>query len=80
LEDVISEHPDIVECAAIGIPDEKTGEAIKMFLVAANPVTEEALVAYCKERLTGYKIPRHFEFRDDLPKSTVGKILRKDLR
>ena len=80
LEDVISQHPDVVECAAVGMPDEKTGEAIKIFLVAANPVTEATLMAYCKQRLTSYKVPRHFEFRDDLPKSTVGKILRKDLR
>ena len=80
LEDVISQHPDVVECAAVGIPDEQTGEVIKIFLVAANPVTEADLIAYCKQRLTGYKVPRRFEFRDDLPKSNVGKILRKDLR
>ncbi|ARN75284.1 AMP-binding protein [Oceanicoccus sagamiensis] len=80
LEDVISQHPDVVECAAVGVPDDKTGEAIKIFAVLANPISEKELIAYCRDNLTAYKVPKHFEFRDDLPKSTVGKILRKDLR
>ncbi len=80
LEDVISQHPDVVECAAVGVPDDKTGEAIKIFAVLANPISKEALVTYCRDNLTAYKVPKHFEFLDDLPKSTVGKILRKDLR
>ncbi|MEE8057902.1 MAG: AMP-binding protein [Pseudomonadales bacterium] len=80
LDAVLTEHPDVVECAAVGIPDAKFGEMIKMFVVTGTNVSAEELKAYCKERLTGYKVPRMFEFRDELPKSAVGKILRRELR
>lgn len=81
LEDVISGHPKVLECAAIGIPDEKSGEAVKVFIVKKDEsLTQEEVMKYCKEHLTSYKIPRQVEFRKELPKSNVGKILRKDLR
>jgi long-chain acyl-CoA synthetase len=81
VEDAISKHPDVVECAAIGVPNEKTGEAIKLFVVRSRPdLTEKAVVDFAHQELTGYKVPHIIEFRDDLPKSNVGKILRKDLR
>jgi long-chain acyl-CoA synthetase len=81
LENVISLCPGVVECAAIGIADDKQGEAIKVFVVKNDPaLTEEDVSAYCKQHLTGYKRPSHIEFRDDLPKTNVGKILRRELR
>ena len=81
LENVISLCPGVVECAAIGVPDEKQGEAIKVFVVRRDPsLTEEAVLQYCNGQLTGYKRPRHIEFRDALPKTNVGKILRRELR
>ncbi|MCX4029269.1 AMP-binding protein [Endozoicomonas sp. SM1973] len=81
LEDELATHPDVLQCAAIGVPSEKTGEAIKMFVVSKNPnLTQEELVNYLKERVTGYKVPRVFEFRDELPTTNVGKILRRELR
>jgi long-chain acyl-CoA synthetase len=81
LENVISLCPGVVECAAIGIADDKQGEAIKVFVVRNDPaLTEEDVSAYCKQNLTGYKRPSHIEFRDDLPKTNVGKILRRELR
>lgn len=81
IEDVVSSHPKVVECAAVGIPDTKSGEAVKVYLVAtAEGVTENELKEFCRERLTAYKVPRFFEFRDDLPKTNVGKILRRELR
>jgi acyl-CoA synthetase (AMP-forming)/AMP-acid ligase II len=81
LENVISLCPGVVECAAIGIPDEKTGEAIKVFAVKSDPLlTEEDVAKFCRQNLTGYKIPKYIEFRDDLPKTNVGKILRRELR
>lgn len=81
LENVISLCPGVVECAAIGVPDEKQGEAIKVFVVRKDAtVTEEAVLRYCNENLTGYKRPRHIEFKDALPKTNVGKILRRELR
>ncbi len=81
LENVISLCPGVVECAAIGIPDEKQGEAIKVFVVKNDPtLTEEQVASYCKDNLTGYKRPKYIEFRDDLPKTNVGKILRRELR
>lgn len=81
LENVISLCPGVVECAAIGIPDEKQGEAIKVFVVKNDPtLTEEDVAKYCRQNLTGYKVPKHIEFRDDLPKTNVGKILRRELR
>jgi acyl-CoA synthetase (AMP-forming)/AMP-acid ligase II len=81
LENVISLCPGVVECAAIGVPDEKQGEAIKVFVVRRDPtLTEEAVMRYCNDQLTGYKRPKHIEFRDSLPKTNVGKILRRQLR
>ena len=81
IEDVVAHHPKVMEVAVIGVPDDKSTEAVKMFIVKGDPsLTEEELRAFCKEELTGYKRPRHIEFRDDLPKSNVGKILRRELR
>lgn len=81
VEDVVSSHPKVVECAAVGVPDAKSGEAVKVFLVpTADGVTETELKEFCRERLTAYKVPRLFEFRDELPKTNVGKILRRQLR
>lgn len=81
IEDVVALHPGVMEAAAIGVPDEKSGEAVKLFVVKKDAgLTEEGLAAHCKENLTGYKRPRHIEFRDDLPKTNVGKILRRELR
>ncbi|WP_096696674.1 AMP-binding protein [Polaromonas sp. AER18D-145] len=81
LENVVSLFPGVVECAAIGIPDDKQGEAIKIFIVKSDPtLTEEQIAEYCKQNLTGYKRPKYIEFRDALPKTNVGKILRRELR
>ena len=81
IEDVIAHHPKVLEVAAIGVPDEKSNEAVKVFIVKSNPsLDEQEMRAYCAEQLTGYKRPRHIEFRDDLPKTNVGKILRRELR
>ena len=81
IEDVVSKHPKVLEVAAIGVPDEKSGEVPKLFVVKKDPsLTTEEVLAYAKENLTGYKRPRYVEFMDELPKSNVGKILRKDLR
>jgi long-chain acyl-CoA synthetase len=81
LEDVISQNAKVLECAAIGIPDEKSGEVVKVFVVKKDEsLTQEELMKFCRENLTSYKIPKMIEFRKDLPKSNVGKILRKDLR
>ncbi|MFO8141165.1 MAG: long-chain fatty acid--CoA ligase [Marinobacter sp.] len=81
LEEVITTHPKVLECAAVGIPDAKSGEAVKVYVVATKEgVTANEIKEFCRERLTAYKVPKHFEFRDDLPKSNVGKILRRELR
>ncbi|ENU56542.1 long-chain-fatty-acid--CoA ligase [Acinetobacter guillouiae] len=81
IEEVIAQHPKVLEVAAIGVPDEKSGEVPKLFVVKKDPsLTTEEVLEYAKENLTGYKRPRYVEFMDDLPKSNVGKILRKDLR
>ena len=81
VEDVVASHPGVIEVAAIGVPDERSGEAVKVFVVRKDPqLTEAALLAYCHENLTAYKVPRRIEFRDELPKSNVGKILRRQLR
>jgi long-chain acyl-CoA synthetase len=81
IEGVIAHHPKVLEVAVIGVPDAKSTEAVKVFVVKSDPsLTEQELRSYCKEQLTGYKRPRHVEFRDDLPKSNVGKILRRELR
>ena len=81
VEDVVSSHPGVFESAAVGVPDDKSGEAIKVYVVKHDDgLSVDELKSYCSENLTGYKRPKHFEFRPDLPKSNVGKILRKDLR
>ncbi|UTY57495.1 long-chain-fatty-acid--CoA ligase [Massilia sp. erpn] len=81
LEAVIAAHPGVLECACVGVPDEHSGEAVKVFVVRKDPaLTADALMAYCKENLTGYKKPKYIEFRDELPKTNVGKILRRVLR
>jgi len=81
IEDAIAAHPGIEEVAVIGVPDGASGEAVKAFVVKRDDtLTSDAVRAYCKEHLTGYKVPKMVEFRDELPKSNVGKILRKDLR
>ena len=81
IEGVVVEMEGILEAAAIGLPDEKSGEIVKLFVVRTDPsVTEEDVLAYCKENMTGYKRPKQIEFRDDLPKTNVGKILRRELR
>jgi len=81
LEDVVSQMDGILECACVGVPDEKSGEAVKLVIVRKSPeITEEQVRAYCKENLTGYKHPKVIEFRTELPKTPVGKILRRELR
>jgi long-chain acyl-CoA synthetase len=78
---VVSSHPGVLECAVVGVPDEHSGEAVKLFVVKKDPnLTEEMLRQFCKEKLTGYKRPKLIEFRNDLPKTNVGKILRRALR
>ncbi len=81
IEEVVAKLPGVLECACVGVADEKTGEAVKLVIVKKDPaLTEEQVRAYCKENLTGYKQPRVIEFRADLPKTPVGKILRRELR
>ncbi|MFG6668074.1 AMP-binding protein [Halomonas sp. HNIBRBA4712] len=81
IEDVVAGHPDIVEAAAVGVPDDNAGEAIKLFVVAKNAnLDAETLRAWCKKELTAYKVPKYIEFRDELPKTNVGKVLRRELR
>lgn len=81
IENVVFTHPEVVECAVVGVPDEKTGEAVKVFVVSSNKdLSAGDLRRFCREQLTAYKVPKHVEFRDELPKSAVGKILRRELR
>ena len=81
VEDVVASHPGVLEVAALGVSDEHSGEAVKIFVVRKDPsLSAEALIAHCREGLTGYKVPKFVEFRDELPKSNVGKILRRVLR
>ena len=81
LEGVIASHPGVLECAVVGVPDDHSGEAVKVFVVRKDPnLTEGALMDYCKTQFTGYKKPKYIEFRDELPKTNVGKILRRALR
>jgi long-chain acyl-CoA synthetase len=81
LEDVVAQLEGVMECACIGIPDAKTGEAVKLVIVKKDPNLDEMSVrAHCRENLTGYKQPKEIEFREDLPKTPVGKILRRELR
>lgn len=81
IEDVVASHPGVLEVAAIGVPSESSGEQVKIFVVKKDAnLTQEDLLVFCKENLTGYKVPKLVEFRDELPKSNVGKILRRELR
>ena len=81
IEQVVAMHPGVLEVAAIGVPDEHSGEVPKLFIVKKDPaLTEAAVMEYCKEQLTGYKRPKYVEFRTELPKTPVGKILRRELR
>ena len=81
IEQVVNLHPGVLECAAIGVPDQHSGEAVKLFVIKKDPaLAEEDLAAYCHKQLTGYKRPKYIEFRDELPKTNVGKILRRELR
>jgi len=81
VEEVVAMHPGVLEACAVGVPDEAAGEAVKLFVVRKDPALGvEELLAHCRENLTGYKVPKHIEFRDTLPKSPVGKILRRELR
>ena len=81
IEDVVSLHPDIIEAACIGVPNKKTGEAVKLFVVKSNPnLNEKEIIVYCKENLAAYKIPKQIEFINELPKTNVGKVLRRKLR
>jgi long-chain acyl-CoA synthetase len=81
IEDVVAAHPGVLECACIGVPDANSGEAVKLFIVRRDPaLTLEQITDYCKQQFTAYKKPKYIEFRNELPKSNVGKILRRELR
>ncbi|MEO2217063.1 AMP-binding protein [Chromobacterium vaccinii] len=81
VEDVVAQHPGVREVACIGVPDERSGEAVKIVVVRKDPsLTADELLRHCRDNMTAYKVPRHVEFRDELPKSNVGKILRRELR
>lgn len=81
VEDAAALHPGVREVAAVGVPDERSGETVKLFVIRRDPSLDApTLIAHCRQHLTGYKVPRHVEFRDDLPRSAVGKILRRELK
>jgi long-chain acyl-CoA synthetase len=81
VEGIIARHPGVLEVAAVAQPDEKSGEIVALFVVRKDPaLTEEALIDFSRTELTGYKVPKHVYFRDELPKTNVGKILRRALR
>jgi long-chain acyl-CoA synthetase len=81
VESIVVSHPGVLECGVVGVPDARSGEAVKVVIVKKEPsLTEEAVIAHCRARLTGYKVPRHVEFRDSLPKTAIGKVLRRELR
>jgi len=81
IEEVAASHEGIVEAAAVGVPDEHSGEVVKLFVVKSDPsLTEQDVKDWCAKGLTNYKRPKHVEFKDDLPKTNVGKILRRELR
>ena len=81
LENVVSMCPGVIECAAVGVPNTQQGESIKLFVVRHDPaLSEDDVLRYCRDNLTAYKVPKYIEFRDELPKSNVGKILRRELR
>jgi long-chain acyl-CoA synthetase len=81
IEDVLAGHPGVLECAVIGVEDSRSGEAVKAFVVKKDPnVTADDIIKFAATQLTGYKVPKQIEFRTDLPKTNVGKILRRELR
>nr|HMP30189.1 AMP-binding protein [Saprospiraceae bacterium] len=81
IEDEVVKHPKVLEAAAIGVPDSKSGEVVKIFVVKKDPsLTKEEIIEHCKGLMTGYKVPKEVEFKDELPKTNVGKILRRKLR
>ena len=81
IESVVMNHPGVAECAVIGVPDQRSGEAVKLVVVRKDPnLRQDDLIAYCRTQLTGYKRPQHIDFRDSLPKTPIGKILRRELR
>ena len=82
IDEALYDHPKIIEACAVGIPDEYRGETVKAFVVVkpGQNLTEEEVIAYCRERLSAYKVPKQIEFLESLPKSAVGKILRRELR
>jgi long-chain acyl-CoA synthetase len=81
IEGVVAMHPGVLECACVGVPDEYSGEVVKLYVVRRDPaLTADTLLAYCREQFTNYKRPKYIEFRDELPKTNVGKILRRQLR
>ena len=81
LEQVLTSHASVAQCAAIGIPDDKAGEVVKMFVVKADKsLTQEQVLEFCRQNMAAYKVPKHVEFRETLPTTNVGKVLRKDLK
>jgi long-chain acyl-CoA synthetase len=81
IEQVVNLHPGVLECAAVGVVDPHSGEAVKLYVVKSDStLSEDDIARYCRENFTGYKRPKYIEFRDELPKSNVGKILRRELR
>ena len=81
IESVVAAHPGVLECGVVGVPDEKSGEAVKVVIVRKDvALTKDSVISHCKTQLTGYKMPRHVEFRDALPKTPIGKVLRRELR
>jgi long-chain acyl-CoA synthetase len=81
VEEVVASHPGVLEVACVGVPDQHSGEAVKLYVVRKDKgLSKEELIEYCREQLTGYKRPKYIEFRESLPKTNVGKILRRELR
>jgi long-chain acyl-CoA synthetase len=81
VEEVVASHPGVLEVACVGVPDQHSGEAVKLYVVRKDKALgKDELMAFCKEQLTGYKRPKFIEFRETLPKTNVGKILRRELR
>jgi long-chain acyl-CoA synthetase len=81
VEEVVAAHPGVLEVACVGVPDQHSGEAVKLYVVRKDKgLSKEELIEYCRDQLTGYKRPKYIEFRETLPKTNVGKILRRELR
>jgi long-chain acyl-CoA synthetase len=81
VEEVVAQHPDVIEVGAIGVPDDKSGEVVKVVVVSRRPdLKSDEVIEFCRKRLAGYKVPKHVEFRRELPKTNVGKVLRRALR